>query len=62
MTKDNKVRFTLRIPKTVYDVLAHTATQKGIATNSEISDILWRHIKKTEAGGERVNKPKGEAQ
>ncbi len=44
MTKDNKIRFTLRIPKKVYERLAYMAAQKGIATNSEISNILWQHV------------------
>lgn len=44
MTKGKKVRFTLRIPECVYEKLAASAAQKGIATNSEISNVLWQYV------------------
>lgn len=50
MTKDDRVRFTLRIPKPVYKKLGRMAEKKGIAINSEISDILWQHVNVAKIG------------
>lgn len=47
MTKDEKVRFTLRLPSSLYKRLAENAREKGLAVNSEILNILWGYIKKT---------------
>jgi predicted HicB family RNase H-like nuclease len=41
MTTDTRKRFTLRLPKAVYDTLLIQAKDMGIPINSYVIKILW---------------------
>lgn len=47
--QDNRMRFTLRMPKELYNVLRSIASEKGISTNSGILQILWEWVNNTTA-------------
>ena len=46
MTKDERIRFTLRMPQALYEVLASRAAAQGIAVNSLILNMLWGTVQK----------------
>ena len=41
MTKDERVRFTFRLPKELFDNLKNEAKKKGTSVNALILQILW---------------------
>lgn len=44
--QDNRMRFTLRLPKDLYGTLKNIAAEKGVSVNSVILQILWDWTKK----------------
>lgn len=41
MTKDNRVRFTFRIPENIFEKLKAEAMLRGVSVNAFILQILW---------------------
>ena len=41
MTKDERVRFTFRLPKELFDNLKNEAKKQGTSVNALILQILW---------------------
>lgn len=41
MTKERRVRFTLRLPDNLIKNLKHEANKQGVSINSLILNILW---------------------
>ena len=46
MTKDDRVRFTLRIPEKTYDAIKTQAKNGGMSVNALILNILREWVKK----------------
>ncbi len=44
--QDNRERFTLRIPRRLYETLTEHAERIGVSLNALISQILWEWMKK----------------
>ena len=45
MKKDERLRFTLRIPKPLFNLVQDKAIYTGVATNALILQILWQWVK-----------------
>lgn len=43
MTNNEKVRFTFRMPNSLYEMLKNRADVLGISVNAMILQILWNH-------------------
>ena len=41
MTKDNRIRFTFRIPTSMFEALKAEAEKRGVSINALILQILW---------------------
>ena len=50
MTKDERARFTFRIPIKLMQLLREESEEKGISINSLILQILWDGIKDKKGG------------
>lgn len=48
MIKDDRVRFTLRIPRNLFTMIQDKANTTGVATNALILQILWNWAKDKE--------------
>lgn len=48
MMKDDRVRFTLRIPRNLFTMIQDKANTTGVATNALILQILWNWAKDKE--------------
>ena len=48
MTNDNRIRFTFRLPKDLYNQLGVIAEKKGVSINALILQIIWDYFKKEE--------------
>jgi predicted HicB family RNase H-like nuclease len=46
MTKDKRVRFTLRLPNNLIEDLKNQANRQGISINALILNILWEWVEK----------------
>ena len=46
MTKDERERFTFRIPSKLIDLLRKEAVEKGVSLNALILQILWEWVEK----------------
>lgn len=46
MTKDERVRFTLRLPKNLIEDLRKEASEQGFSINALILNILWEWAEK----------------
>lgn len=46
MTNDNKTRFTLRMPTTLYNEVQDLATEMGMTRNMLIVQVLRKNINK----------------
>lgn len=46
MTKDDRCRFTFRLPEKLMNELKELAQERGISLNSFILEILWDWMKK----------------
>lgn len=42
MIKDDRLRFTLRVPKNLFDLVQNKANLVGVSTNALILQILWK--------------------
>lgn len=49
MTKDDMVRFTFRMPASMFNKLKTEASRMGVSVNSLILQTLWDWAKKNEA-------------
>lgn len=47
-TQDNRERFTLRMPKRLYEAIGEQATETGVSLNALILHILWDWLKENE--------------
>ena len=47
-TQDNRERFTLRMPKRLYEAIGEQATKTGVSLNALILHILWDWLKENE--------------
>ena len=50
MTRDDRARFTFRLPVALYETLRVEAKTRGVSINSIILQILWDFVKNTEKG------------
>lgn len=46
MSKDNRARFTLRLPAELLEQLGKEANYEGVPINAFILKILWEWVKK----------------
>ena len=46
MTKDKRVRFTLRLPNNLIECLRKEANKQGVSINALILNILWEWVEK----------------
>lgn len=44
MNKDDRARFTLRLPKELFSLLQEDANKIGVPVNSLILQILWSYV------------------
>lgn len=55
MKKDDRLRFTLRIPETLFSLVKDAATQTGVATNAMILQILLQWTKENVHDKDRIS-------
>lgn len=56
MTKDDRARFTFRMPETLYQTLDKRAEELGVSKNALILQILWDYTEqRREANYEKSN-------
>lgn len=55
MTKDNRARFTFRMPEPMFNALRARAEELGVSMNALILQILWDWVKEQsgEEGGRK---------
>lgn len=49
MNKDDRARFTLRLPKELFSLLQEDANKIGVPVNSLILQILWSYVEDNKA-------------
>lgn len=49
MNKDDRTRFTLRLPKELFSLLQEDANKIGVSVNSLILQILWSYVEDNKA-------------
>lgn len=52
----NKIRYTYRPPKELYEAVAKEASRKNMAINSTITNILWDYYFPKQSDKERENR------
>lgn len=53
MKKDIRVRYTLRLPSKLFDIIGAKANELGQPINALILQILWDWVKQNEEKGEK---------
>ena len=48
---DNRVRFTLRLPNKLLNLIGEKSNEEGVSINSFILKILWEWVKEGERSG-----------
>lgn len=48
MTKDNRTRFTFRMPEELYRMLDTRSDELGVSKNALILQILWDYVERKE--------------
>ena len=51
MSIDNRVRFTLRLPNKLLNLIGEKSNEEGVSINSFILKILWEWVKEEERSG-----------
>ena len=54
MKKDIRVRYTLRLPSKLFDIIGAKANELGQPIHALILQILWDWVKQNEEKGERT--------
>lgn len=44
MKNDDRTRFTLRLPKRLFEMLQHDANATGVSVNALLLQILWQWL------------------